>query len=452
MKITYDTDLRIAGIALVPWNRLGPERWLKNYAIASLYAWDTDGTDLPILHALDGQGELPELREQNTQQLLQTPAFQALLNNQLAGYDLLVYRPVFVPPELSQHKFLMVDKAFTQRYENKVVFRELFKDQISFPEFAIYDRGTLPATEESFSNVLAGRPTIVIQDEQLSGGKGTFLITTYQQYVAALDFLKRRSKRSRIVVSSLVPQARERSIQVCVTRHGVFAGPLQRQIVRHPLLANPDVPDGDKFCGAQILAEDQDSSVHQQATDIAERIGERLQAEGYKGIFGIDFLLDNDDRLYTLEVNPRITGVTPLLTSLYEAEEAIPFYLLHLLELGDYNYDIADKTVSYNRDGALLIVHSLEAVEITTQHIPASGTYKLMDGKLQRISSEVRLSHIKPGEFIIEPYVKPGMMVRPGGRLLSLQISGNAIDKKTDELYNSTVAIIEAVRQHVATN
>ena len=40
MHIRFDDDIKIAGIGLVPWTRLGPERWLKDYKIASLYGVD----------------------------------------------------------------------------------------------------------------------------------------------------------------------------------------------------------------------------------------------------------------------------------------------------------------------------------------------------------------------------------------------------------------------------
>lgn len=451
MKITFDTDLKVAGIGLVPWTRLGPERWLPKYAVASLYGWDvsSDTSGIPRICALSDQGPVPPLSRMNTQALLHTKEFQALLDAELPGYDILTYRPVSVPPELAGRKFLMADEQFTKRYENKVAFRQRFADTLAFPPFAIYERHKLGRTQEYFQTLLAGRPGFVIQDERLSGGKGTFVVMAYEEYLAALEALDGLSQHARVVISDLITGARERSIQACVTREGVFTGPLQRQIVRHPLLAKLDAA-GDKFCGAAVVTADQQSVVHTTATAVAQQIGSALQAEGYKGVFGVDFLLDAEDRLLTLEVNPRLTGVTPLLTALYGPDEGVPFYLLHLLELGGYEYRITDRAADIDKEGALLVMHSLADTDLIVGHLPASGTYRLeTTGELQRVSDNVRLTDLKADEFLLQEYVMPGIPVKPGGRLAMVLFNRQVIDTDTDKLYNDVLETITAIQQHI---
>ncbi len=290
-----------------------------------------------------------------------------------------------------------------------------------------------------------------MQDEQLSGGKGTFLIADYKQYLAALEALAELSKHSKVVVSDAIENAKERSIQACVTKDGVFTGPLQRQLVRHPLLANSDIPDGDKFCGAQIEVADQQTSLHAEAAAVAKRIGEVLRREGYRGIFGVDFLLDAAGQLLVLEVNPRITGVTPLLTALYRDNDGVPFYLLHLLELGEYEYTIEDARAHFDKEGSLLVLHSLARESVIIDTMPQSGTYKLEQGVLKFVSKDVHLHKLGPQEFILQEYMPPGMRIKPGGRIVTLQFARPVIDTETDKLYNEVAKLITTVRQNITT-
>lgn len=452
MKIAYDNTIKIAGLGLAPWPRLGPEQWIPHYKIASLYGWDLHGrSDVPEVIALSDRGDVPQLERLNTASLLKTPEFQKILQEDLAGYAFLPYKAVTIPPELSSRKFMMVEPSFTELFENKVEFRKLFDGSIRFPGYRIYDRAELPRDEAGFAVVAGGRQAFVIQDEQLSGGKGTFIVRDYQTYCDALAVLEQLSKHRRVVVSDAVKKPRERTIQGCVTKHGVFTGPLQRQIVHNPLLANVTVPTGDKWCGVQIYAEDQGSELHKVAQYIAQTIGEELSTRGYRGIFGVDYLLGEDGVLYTLEVNPRITGVTPLLAALYRGDEGVPFYLLHLLELGGYNYEITDETAAFTKNGALLIVHSLENHPVRITALPRSGTYRVEAGLLVWQRENIALHDLREGEWVIQEYLPPTMTVQPGGRILTLQTKQPTIDKIDDKLYYETITALTVIRSQIKT-
>jgi hypothetical protein len=453
MQINYDKTIKLAGIGLVPWSRLGLEKWLPNFAIASLYDWDLKGQpQLPSVYALsDDVTELPQLKRLNTAALLQEPSFQNLLQTKLAGYDFLTYKAVSIPKPLNGRKFLMVDHTLSNHLENKVEFRAMFKTSLYFPAFSVYYRQELQPIQGDFERVMAGRKGVVIQDEQLSGGKGTFFVTNLAEYQKALSNLGHLSGHLRLVVSDVVAGAKERSIQCCVTSQGVITGPLQRQIVGNSLLANLEVAEGDKFCGATILASDQDTPLHLEATRLAKLIGGVLHKKGYRGIFGVDFLLDAKGELYVLEINPRITGVTPLLTALYSEPEDVPFYLFHALELGGYPYEITDSSTKFNKEGSLLVLHSLSNQTVKMTKLPPSGTYIIKNGVLSNVSQNIDLLKLKRGEFIVQEYMPPNMRIKPGGRLLTIQIQGSAIDEKTDELYNTTTELLSVVRENITT-
>ncbi len=452
MKISFDASLKIAGIGLVPWTRLGPERWLDAYKVVSLYGWDLHHlADAPEVTALaDQPGPLPQLARLNTPYLLENPAFQRMLLENFPGYSFLTYKPVTPPPVLTKAgcRFLSMNQSLTATFENKVEFRTKFSDlNLPFPDFAVYDRSDLQADRATLDRLLAGRNQVILQDERLSGGRGTFRIHDLPSLAAALAAIERLGGGSRVVVSELIEGAHERSVQAVVTRYGVFVGPLQKQIVGHPLLANLQVPDGDRFCGAEISPHDPLQGVHLPLKAHAEAIGRRLQELGYKGIFGVDALIRPDGKLYILEVNPRLTGVTPLLTMLYREGRDIPFYLLHILELGGFDYQITDTYVDPTPpQGGLLVLHSPLNYQVFIEEMPASGRYDLKS--LTYTGKQYRLSGTPDGrELLLQRYTPPGFHVRPGGRLMTAYINGPVLDVSDTLLPDVAEAVTSVLQQ-----
>lgn len=451
MNVTFEDKLKVVGIGMVPWTRTGPERWIKDYAIASLTGWDiewTGGTN-PVYTVEDTSTMIAKMSKINTQSMLNTLEFQELLNRNLPDYNLLTYKPVKLPSSLKDRKLLAVDPKFTNIYENKVRFREIFGDKLKFPEYKVINRNELLPNQELFSKLLSGRKSIIIQDEELSGGKGTFKVSDFDGYIRTVSALDKLSKSQRVVVSSEVLNKRERSIQAIVTEEGVFIGPIQRQIIAHPLLSAINVPDGDKFCGIEINMADQSTDLHDKTTAYARVIGLHLKNAGYRGIFGVDFLVDHKDEVYVLEVNPRITGATPLLTSLFNNGEGIPFYLLHILELANHGYKIHDDKQDFSAEGSLVVMHSTDNKSHILSTVPASGTYKVHDTALTKVSDNVDIKSLEKGEFIIQKYVPEGMRIKPGGRLLTVYFSERIIDENTEDLYNSIKFTIKLIKNNI---
>ena len=213
-----------------------------------------------------------------------------------------------------------------------------------------------------------------------------------------------------------------------------------------------DVADGDKFCGAQILPSDTEPELNAAAAAITKAIGATLQAEGYKGIFGVDFLLDDSGELYVIEVNPRITGVTPLLTALYRGEAGVPFYLLHLLELGGYSYEIADASTRFDRSGSLLVLHSLQPGQVVIDYLPASGTYRINQGKLEPVSRNLDLNTLTVDELIFQEYMPPGMVIKPGGRMATVQFNRAVLGEENGVLLPEIERAVQAIHEQIRTS
>lgn len=446
MKISFDKNIKVAGIGIAPWPRLGPERWLNNYKIASYFSWDVDGeVSMPENFSMKKIDPSAKLDKLNTPNMLSHELFQSILNNDLDGYSFLTYKTVDIPEELQDRKFLMVDPSVSEAFENKVEFRHMFDGDLNFPDYKVYDRSKLTGDEAEFMKLASGRKQFVLQDEQLSGGKGTFIVDDISSYKKALEILRSTSTYRRVVISDLVKGARERSIQACITKGGVFSGPLQRQIVRNPYLSNLESATGDKWCGIQIYKSDQETDLQKQAEQAVLKVGESLKRAGYKGIFGIDFLLDDDGKMFVIEVNPRITGATPLLAALFNDEETVPFYMLHILELGQFDYEIESRSAKFDDDGALVVFHSLENYDVIVRDKPSSGTYVVDGGRLIKISGNLDIKKLKPREWVLQEYTNPHMAAKAGARILTAQTKNDVLDRKTDTLTEEALNDIQVI-------
>lgn len=442
MKLNYDNRLKIAGIGIVPWARLGLEQWFPDFKIASYYDWDIlPGPGVPEVIALTRRYPDAQLPKLNSKALLASEQFKSLLHTELPAYQFVTYKPIGLGTPRNSNA------AVAARLENKAEFRRLMQAQgIPFPDFAIYD-GTAISSMHA-DQLLQGRQRVVLQDAKLSGGKGTFVVFDEASLATALTAIQNMGSGKEVVVSTLVEGARERSIQACVTRYGVFMGPLQKQIIAEPALANVEVPGSTKFCGAEIDPSDPLADVRPEIAAYTQKIGLAMQQMGYKGIFGVDCLVDESGKVYVLEVNARLTGVTPLLTMLHREGHDIPFALLHTLEVLDAEYHISDSSADPTPPcGALLIVQAqgIQTAQVT-KNVP-SGRY-MADG-FRRVDGNIHFAAESKDRLVVQQYTPEGTMVKPGGRLACIYMTDTVLDAQ-EKLSPQARTVVNQVRNEIA--
>jgi hypothetical protein len=83
-------------------------------------------------------------------------------------------------------------------------------------------------------------------------------------------------------------EPREAAIEGVVTRHGTLVGPVMTELTGYPELT----PYGGGWCGNDIHPGVLTAEHRRQARLWTEAFGERLRAEGYRGYFELDFLVD----------------------------------------------------------------------------------------------------------------------------------------------------------------
>jgi hypothetical protein len=178
-------------------------------------------------------------------------------------------------------------------------------------------------------------------------------------------------------------------------------------------VADQVIVDGNRFIGSKFPSTVNDEQ-RTKLYDYTTEVGKMLGRKGYRGIFGCDYLVDNDGEVFFLEINARKQGTTlefcfTLEQSLPEGSPMLPeleYYAVtenrfppHLMEMNGNIRNIHWGTYNYK----------IEAKKLTTGYIPQNPyereTFrKVANGEL--IKDFVILEHpgtnflVMPGSFL----------------------------------------------------
>jgi len=235
-------------------------------------------------------------------------------------------------------------------------------------------------------------PDLVVQLPYGDSGQTTFFISEERDF---------RQHAARIAAQPVVKimrriRCRQLTIEACVTSRFTLVGPLQTELVGFPELT----PFGGGWCGNEVFSAAESRlltpDLRQQAHQATQQLGEELRRVGYRGCFGLDFLLDQDTgSLYLGEMNPRITGATPLTSQVMLESGGVPLLLFHLLEWfglepgTDYEVDVMAFNQQWLRAehiggwSHLIMEHNCGAPAVV-QSAPSTGLWKMhVDGTVR---------------------------------------------------------------------
>jgi hypothetical protein len=420
-KLKYDRSFKLAGIGQTPWQRFGPQYWFDDYVVLCQ-------DDLGLDHSALGTTvyQLPEIYERSGHSreslliLVNSAWFIDLYNKYLSSYKFLTYKPVPSPVGINI-KFAANHISIGDKYENKKHIREILSDQVDFPEFEILEVENA-VKNHTYTSIYDRFGKFVVQDETMSSGSGTYVIKSESDYKDCLGSLAVH-KRS-IIISKFIT-GYDFSLQCCITKYGVFTGPLQKQVVDHKELGNTELVGVEKFNGA-IVSKSYRQQIgeknYQKVKDYSVIAGKNLASDGYKGIFSVDVFYDLErDDIFFLEINPRMTGVTPLY-NLVQANSELPLPLLHILELSGIDYsieDIAESDLSVKiEDSAILNIRSKSRDDYTQSVQMKSGQYT---DNCEYISGSLNYSR---DSITVHIFAIEGLKISAGDKLAQVFIPG----------------------------
>lgn len=213
---------------------------------------------------------------------------------------------------------------------NSSSLNDLFEDKVKFFDFSkkYLKDFTLPGLigilgKLDFSDLSdnLGLP-LVIQFGHGWAGKTTFFITKEKEFIRlAKQFAQTRVKVSQYIKGFTVLN------NCCLYQKNVLVSPPALQLSNiNKLHPKPTVT-----CGRQwpvgILSKEQEKIIF----NLSHKIGQEIGKAGFKGFFGIDFLVDGKSgKIYLSELNARLTASTPFFTHLEKGLGRVPLLAYHL--------------------------------------------------------------------------------------------------------------------------
>ena len=432
LNIDYNQTIPIGVVSTDPYNYLIYDKLFDDFRILTEVKQDWL-LELPIKGKVSWLGKTKHYGTDIARILRSKKFVEAFKHDSKRKF--VMYSPLDPPYKINPLAYLMNSPTIAHAYENKRYFRDEFSELIRMPEYEIQYMNKLDKAS-TYKELQQKYGWFMLQDEESSGSKGTYYIKSLDDYVEAIKSLKKFSRGRTIVVSKFV-KGEPASIQVCITKYGIFNGGVQRQLINSTYLGNHKLEGVNKWCGGEVGVEYPDF-VHHQTQEIASIVGSELARHGYKGIFGLDLIITPDNEVYAIEINARLTGYSHLISDLQMQNGKIPFMLLHALELGNYNYKVTDSAAlpssgRYKKQASLLIMNNpLDRDFVLKRHI-RPGLYRQVGDKVEFVNEGFGLQTLRGEDtmLIMSRHAK-GDPVERGRRILKVMKYGKTMTKSGD--------------------
>jgi len=280
-----------------------------------------------------------------------------------------------------------------RHWENKLVFREIAAGLgLHQPPGMAVDLSRASYAE------LAGAlgPRFVLQAAHGYSGARTYDVADPEAFATAVAALRARSVRATTYVPGTAL-----TLNACVTARGVAVGAPFLQVTGDPTLTR--YPLG--ACGNDWTAAGEIGLANAPFVRAAAVVGNALATQGYRGVFGLDFVLGDDGQLYVIEVNPRLVASIALYTQLELLAGRLPLLARHILAFVDPKADAAPLDAHQTPvEGAQVILHNLAHLPRRVSGSLITGVYRWLEmaGELALMRPAVRVDAIEvPGEMLV---------------------------------------------------
>ena len=441
----------IFGAGVYVFNRLGLEDIYQNYRILALrYSLDTEliEKDIELLSLEKGMGRKHIREPRNATTVLGHPKVKEYLSK-FENPAILVYKPSTRMENVCQEngwKLLNNPTSFGKDLlEDKIKFRRILQELgIAVPPGKIAS-----ASKLHYGHLMNkyGLP-FVIQHPTKGGGKGTYFINNKEDFDQAYKKLHKKwdeenekevTPPNEVIVAQFI-QGSSPSLTACVTKHGMLSTNLQSQILDSPDLYNPEKGSG-LFCGHDWTSSRFSEKINQQAYEIIDKLGPYFKELGYKGIFGLDFVLDEKrEKLYVVECNPRFLGSYPVINMAQLINNEPPILAFHVLEFLGVDYQIdrdeINRLMRKEKKGAQMILHNLTTQWAIRHKEVKAGIYKIKEDKLRYLRPGYDLKHLKEDdEFLLaDGVLLKGSHFSPNRRLCRVLTLNRCLDSDNKEL------------------
>lgn len=325
-------------------------------------------------------------------------------------------------------KFLNNSTVLSKEIEDKFNFLFIAKSlHIRIPDAETIDFGRI-----SYWELKKYYDYFVIQLKSGYAGSSTFFIRSKDDYGRLMDtfFRNPSGKKSFMVKVSKFIRGIPTTVNACITSSGVYVGKPCYQITGEELCTN----NRGTTCGNDWGVLSVSVKALNEMNEIGKKTGLYLKGKGYKGIFGLDFIIsERDEDVYLIEINPRFVASIPFYTKLEIKNSAVPMIALHFLEfLGEkYEIDPRAKDLSNKNvlaiSGSQLVLRNKEKGMYAPSGELKSGVYCLENDKLSFLRSGYSILDLKsPNEFIVLAAAK-GRRIKSESEAARVESSGSLV-------------------------
>jgi len=423
----------VVGLGVTAFNRIGPALVYPDYKIfcfKNSYDFDALGKLCPI-YSLEKEEGFESIKRLNSLSLIKHEKFGEYI-------DKLEKKPAVFLYRSSKNIWKRLSKMGLKIIANAPEIRDQFEEKKKF--FKIGRKIGLPMipgeqwlidklTEDNYSEVkdrIGEKLVFQLTDISMGGGKGTFFVNSkddLNKFKAFVDEERKKRKLEWVNVTKFI-DGPSPSITGCATRYGVLTGVVQTQVVDVPELSGGIKGRSGAFQGHDWSYKYYSKKIQTQAEVIAQELGEYMYKKGYRGIFGVDLVVDGTDKVYPVECNPRYTGAFPVYSMLQKADDEIPldvFQLMEFLEI-DYemDFELMDRSWKQVKKGAHLILSNpYHDKWVKVEGDLSGGVYRFVDGVLEWVREGATYLDLENDEEVVLTDGTPrrGQKVKPGMRV-----------------------------------
>jgi hypothetical protein len=280
--------------------------------------------------------------------------------------------------------------ALNDIYENKISFYQLIN--ILEPDHVIPSQiGILKSFEFNSLQHSLGL-SFVVQFGKGWAGKTTYFINNLKDFIALQNkFPSTRVRISKKIVGFTVLN------NVCIYRENVLISPPAVQISNIPILSDRE----GMTCGRQwpvsYLTADQIETIRV----ITSKLGSYMSKKGYKGYFGIDFIIESTSgKVYLSELNARFTASCPFYTRLERDAGLTPLFIYHISDFLKIEISSSYNQLNKSIVGSQLIIRNPVNVK-SLSGIKDVGVHKLNMNHFEMISSFTYPETLHDDEYLI---------------------------------------------------
>ena len=283
---------------------------------------------------------------------------------------------------------------------------------------------------------------LVVQTPYGDSGRTTFFIASKEDFEEYADVLVEEDLKVMRRIKHFPG-----TVEAVATRHGTLVGPIQTDITGFGELT----PYRGGWCGNDVYPGVFDEKARTKIRKMARQLGDRLYSEGYKGVFCLDFLLDDEDgSVYLGEINPRVSGASPLTNLITARYGGIPLFLFHLLEFADVDWELDLDAVQarwqdFDRWTQLVLKQVSDDVQLITQ-APASGLWRMSDdGSIRFLRAETDWHNVGGQEEAFYLRVYGSGEYRYPGADLGILVTRDRMQTDSRQLLDRGVKWAEAI-------